>query len=83
MGVAAPETPRARRTRKVSAAELLGIVERGGPLIIGARDLRCPGCEAVADILSYLALECSDKYADQVVRPLKCRSCRHVFALKP
>lgn len=69
-------------TRRPSPADVLKIVERGGPLLTG-HVLRCPGCETEADILDYPLLEYSERYADQVVVPLKCRRCRHVFALKP
>jgi hypothetical protein len=79
MGVALGERP---QTRKASPADLLGIVERGGPLIDG-HTLRCPGCERSADVLDYTPLEYSERYAHEVIVPLKCRSCRHVFALKP
>lgn len=70
------------RTRKATPQDLLGIVERGGPLIEG-HSLRCPGCESVADVLDYTPLEYSERYAHEVLVPLKCRHCRHVFALKP
>ena len=79
MGIALPERP---QTQKATRGTLLRIAARGGPLIEGT-SLRCPGCEQVADILDYVALEFSERYADQVIVPLKCRSCRHVFALKP
>lgn len=79
MGIALPERP---QTRKATREALLRLVERGGPLIEGTR-LRCPGCERVANVLDYVALEYSERYADQVIVPLKCRECRHVFALKP
>lgn len=79
MGIALQEKP---QTQKATPEMLLGIVERGGPLIEGTC-LRCPGCERVANVLDYIALEYSERYADQVVVPLKCRVCRHVFALKP
>lgn len=69
-------------TRKATQEEILGIVEQGGPLIEGTH-LRCPGCESVSDILEYLPLEYSERYSDQVLVPLKCRHCRHVFCLKP
>lgn len=69
-------------TRKITVEELLGIVEQGGPLIEGTQ-LRCPGCENVTDVLDYNALEINERYAAQVVPPLKCKVCRHVFALKP
>jgi hypothetical protein len=58
------------------------MIERGGPLLNG-RNLKCPGCEDEADILDYIPLEHSEKYAEEVIVPLKCRRCRHVFALKP
>lgn len=70
------------RTRKATRVDVLGIVKEGGPLINGTM-LRCPGCEKEDDVLSYTPLEFSERYADQIVVPLKCRSCRHVFALKP
>lgn len=79
MGIALPERP---QTQKATPEVLLRLVERGGPLIEGTH-LRCPGCERSADILDYVPLEFSERYADQVVVPLKCRECRHVFALKP
>jgi hypothetical protein len=69
-------------TRKATQADLLGIVERGGPLISGTK-LTCPGCEGVADVLDYVPLEYSERYAEQVLVPLKCRVCRHVFVLRP
>ena len=64
-------------------AEWLGTVEQGGPLVVDATHLRCPGCEQVSPILGFIPLEYSEKYASQVIPPLKCRKCRHVFALKP
>lgn len=79
MGIALPERP---QTRKATEEVLLRIVERGGPLIVG-HQLRCPGCERCADVLDYVPLEYSERYADQVIVPLKCRECRHVFALRP
>lgn len=70
-------------TRRASDADIVRFVEgAAGPLLVGTK-LRCPGCERVADILDYVPLEHSDRYADQVIVPLKCRGCRHVFALKP
>lgn len=69
-------------TRKATPEQLLGIVDKGGPLIEGTQ-LRCPGCENVADVLAYQPLEFSERYADQVLVPLKCRNCRHVFCLRP
>jgi hypothetical protein len=69
-------------TRKVTGDDLLGIVPQGGSLLVG-RMLRCPACENVTDLLDYVPLEYSERYADQVVVPLKCRKCRHVFALRP
>jgi hypothetical protein len=56
--------------------------EAGPPLLNGHR-LRCPGCENEADLLSYVPLQYSEKYADQIVVPLVCRRCRHTFALRP
>lgn len=79
MGIALNERP---QTRKATADVLRQLVERGGPLIEGTH-LRCPGCERAADVLDYQALEYSERYADQVIVPLKCKRCRHVFALKP
>lgn len=70
------------QTRKVTIEDLLGIAETGGKLLNG-RKLTCPGCEEVADILDYVPLEHSERHAAEVVVPLKCRTCRHVFALKP
>lgn len=79
MGIALPERPQKQKaTREI----LLRLVERGGPLIEGTR-LRCPGCEHVTDVLDYMPLEYSERYADQVIVPLKCKQCRHVFALRP
>lgn len=69
-------------TRKASRDDLLWMVAQGGPLIEGT-NLRCPGCERTADVLDYVPLEYSERYATQVVVPLKCRSCRHIFALRP
>lgn len=71
-----------RPTRKVTPAELLGITEVGGPLIEGIT-LMCPACEVRENIMAFIPLEHSTKYVDQIVVPLKCRSCRHVFALRP
>ncbi len=72
-------------TRKVVTEELLAVVKQGGPLIIDGRYLRCPGCENVQDVLAYVPLEYSEKYAEQVIPPLKCtiEGCKHVFALRP
>ena len=70
------------QTQKATPEALLEIVESGGPLIEGT-SLRCPACERTADVLEYRPLEYSERYADQVVIPLKCRGCNHVFALKP
>ena len=80
MGTSLKEKP---RTTKIPSGDLLQIVQGyGGSLIMGT-DLKCPGCENVTNILDYLPLEHSEKYANQIVIPLKCRNCRHVFALKP
>lgn len=73
---------RIERTRKPFPAALMELVEIGGPLIEGTT-LMCPACEERSDILTFIPLEHSVKYADQIVVPLKCRSCRHVFALRP
>jgi hypothetical protein len=70
------------QTRKATPEVLLEIVEQGGPLIEGTL-LRCPGCETVADVLDYRPLEYSERYSEQVIVPLKCRACHHVFALRP
>jgi hypothetical protein len=53
-----------------------------GPLIDGT-DLTCPLCEHTDNILAYRPLQTSTKYASQVVTPLKCKACGHVFALRP
>lgn len=52
------------------------------PLIRGSK-LTCPACEREQDVLAYTAMRISEKYAEQVVRPLKCNQCGHVFALRP
>jgi len=69
-------------TRRVTPEEMLGSIVNGGKLLRG-RMLTCPGCERVSDILDYVPLEHSQKYAEEVVVPLKCRGCHHVFALRP
>lgn len=79
MGVVLREQP---QTRKATQEDLLSIVAPGGPLISGTK-LTCPGCERIADVLDYVPLEYSERYADQVIVPLKCRVCKHVFALRP
>lgn len=68
--------------RPVTAEELIEITERGGPLLRG-RYLICPGCEHPHDILAYKPFKITEKYADQTVPPLKCPSCRFIFALHP
>jgi len=83
VGTALRERPRTQKTTEDHLLGLaFGIAERGGSLISGSR-VTCPGCENVADILDYHHLEVSSKYLDQVVPPLKCRVCRHVFAMVP
>lgn len=52
------------------------------PLIDGV-DLTCPLCETKDNLLAYRPLQVSKKYAPQVVTPLKCKACGHVFALRP
>jgi hypothetical protein len=54
-----------------------------GRKLINGRMLTCPGCERQADVLMYVPLNHSTKYAAQIVTPLKCRACRHIFALRP
>lgn len=71
-----------KRTIKPSSESLLRLVETAGPLIDGA-NLRCPACENVGNILGYVPLEHSVKYVDQIVIPMKCQKCKHVFALRP
>lgn len=81
------ERPKTRRVTeeqlKEFLADWLGTVAEGGPLIMEGSRLRCPGCEHVSPILDFTPLEYSEKYATQIIPPLKCRRCRHVFALKP
>lgn len=70
------------RTQRVTLDDLFAIAQNGGPLLKGT-SLRCPACEETADILGFTPLEYSVKYAEQIVVPLKCPACRHVFALRP
>ena len=46
------------------------------------RTLMCPACEKEHDILAYKPLEIRQKYADQLVPPIICPSCKHWFALR-
>jgi uncharacterized protein YbaR (Trm112 family) len=69
-------------TKRPTDEELLRSAERGGSLLNG-RILSCPACEHACDLLEYIPLHYSEKYADQVIAPLVCRSCKHIFALRP
>mgnify|MGYP006921284546 CR=1 FL=1 len=52
------------------------------PLVKG-RNILCPHCEAEQDILAYTALNFVEKYSESLVPVLKCKICRHAFALRP
>jgi hypothetical protein len=73
---------RTQRADPDAILKLFGKSENGGKLLRG-RTLTCPACEREDDVLRYVPLEHSVKYADQVIPPLKCRMCKHVFALRP
>lgn len=75
--------------RRATPAELLDwAVPRGGPLVRTTERgplLRCPACERERPLLGFIALQVAEKYASQVIAPLKCpeKDCLHVFALHP
>lgn len=77
------ELPKFTGRRRPTDEELLQQIEElaDRPLIRG-RMLLCPNCEKEHDILAYKPLEIRQKYADQLVPPLICPSCKHWFALK-
>lgn len=62
--------------------ESLVVEQVRNPLMQG-RKITCPKCEVAQDILRFTPLQTSEKYADQVIVPLKCKLCNHVFALRP
>jgi uncharacterized protein YbaR (Trm112 family) len=69
--------------RRPTDEELLQSVEDLARLpLIRGRMLVCPSCEKEHDILAYKPLEIVQKYADQVVPPIICPSCKHWFALR-
>ena len=51
--------------------------------LIHNRTILCPKCETRQDILEYTPLHFVQKYALDLVQVLKCRICRHVFAIRP
>lgn len=54
-----------------------------GSSLVRGRDILCPKCEVAQDILAYQSLHFVDKYAEHLVPVMKCRRCRHTFALRP
>lgn len=87
MNAQAEQPPRGRKAlaavRQASPGDVKRTASAAGPPLLDGHTLRCPGCEHEADILDYVPLQFSEKYADQIVVPLVCRHCRHTFALRP
>lgn len=65
----------ADRTRPLEPEEV--------PRLLAGTTLTCPACEAPQPILAYTQFRISEHYAEQCLPVLKCRECRHVFALVP
>lgn len=53
------------------------------PRLLHGTHLTCPACEEAQSILAYTQFRISQQYAEQCLPVLKCRRCRHVFALVP
>ncbi len=68
--------------KDVSMVEALQEMGEEQPLVKG-RNIKCPHCELEADLLYYNQLKIVEKFAEFLVRPLKCRKCGFLFALKP
>ena len=45
--------------------------------------LTCPACRTTADILTYRPLEYVERFAAELVPPIRCPHCLHIFALRP
>lgn len=48
-------------------------------LIVG-RNMRCPRCEELHDILRYVPMGLQEKYARETTMVYKCPSCKWIFA---
>jgi uncharacterized protein with PIN domain len=52
------------------------------PLIEG-RQMRCPRCELLHDILRYIPVQQIEKYAEETNPVYRCPSCRWIFSPSP
>lgn len=63
------------RTRPLAPEEV--------PRLLAGTHLTCPACEVSQPLLAFTQFRISERYAEQCLPVLKCKQCRHVFALMP
>jgi uncharacterized protein with PIN domain len=51
--------------------------------IIEGRRMRCPRCENLHDILTYVPMQVVEKFAAETNPIYKCPSCRWIFSPQP
>lgn len=73
-------------TKQVTPEQILKLVpltEAAHESLFHGRYLTCPACQKEQDILTYVPLRIVEQYAHELVPPLRCSACNHVFALRP
>jgi hypothetical protein len=68
--------------RRVTDDALRELTTRAGRRLIRGTKLTCPGCLVEQDILEFRPFNFNPDYAEELVPPLKCRRCGHIFALR-
>ncbi len=73
-------------SKRVTPDQILELVPATQPeyeSLFHGRYLTCPACQKEQDILSYVPLRIVEQFAHELVPPLRCPNCNHVFALRP